>query len=161
MDAEGEQLGVLSREDALRKAEEAELDLVLIAPQASPPVARLLNLSKFIYEQDKRKKREKQNKERPPHQLRMWPNIAPHDQEVKLQAARRFLAKGEKVKFIVRMRGRERAHPELSQALLARLIAQLEECGKLDGEIRREGSGYVAMMLPLKPAHKSSGPASE
>jgi translation initiation factor IF-3 len=128
IDDEGNQLGVLSREDALDLAAEKELDLVCVAPGASPPVCRLMQWSKFRLRQQKKEKEQLAAKRKEVSKdLRLHPSIAEHDYEVKKQQALRWLQSRYRVRVVVVMRGREQSHPELAAELLDRLINELAE----------------------------------
>ena len=122
----GDQLGIMSTRDALRMAEEAHLDLVEIAPKARPPVCRIMDFGKFRYEQQKREKEaRKKQKIVTMKEVKLRPGIEDHDFDVKLKAAAKFLAEGNKVKATIMFRGRELSHPELGSVLLEKLAAAL------------------------------------
>lgn len=149
------QLGVMEVEAALKIARERGLDLVEIAPQADPPVCRLLNYGKFLYEQEKKTKKQRQHRQKPPAQLKMRPSIGEHDYEVKRNHARRFLEKGEKVKLTVQFRGRENTHPELGEQLLRRMAEELADVGAADHPPRREGQFLHLLMVPKTASTKA------
>ena len=136
----GEQLGIVSGEEALRTAEEQGLDLVKISPQATPPVCKLMNYGKYKFEQSKREKEAKKNQ----HvveikEIRMSPGIDTNDLNVKMRNAMKFLKEGNRVKVTVRFRGREMAHTDIGEQLLIRFgegcaeVANVDKKPKLDG----------------------------
>lgn len=121
IDVNGEQLGVKSRNEALEIAEKANLDLVLVAPQAKPPVARIMDYGKYRFEQQKKEKEQRKNqKVINVKEIRLTPVIEEHDFNTKLRNARKFLGKGDKVKVSVRFRGRAITHKELGREVLDR-----------------------------------------
>lgn len=124
----GEQLGILSRQDALKAAEQAGLDLVEISPQASPPVAKIIDWGKYQYQKMKEQQRARKNaKASELKQMRLGLKIGQHDLDIKLKKIRSFLADGDKVRIQVFFRGREMAHQELGHELINRIIEQLSE----------------------------------
>ena len=136
----GEQLGIVSGEEALRTAEEQGLDLVKISPQATPPVCKLMNYGKYKFEQSKREKEARKNQ----HvveikEIRMSPGIDTNDLNVKMRNAMKFLKEGNRVKVTVRFRGREMAHTDIGEQLLIRFgegcaeVANVDKKPKLDG----------------------------
>ncbi len=147
--AEGENFGVVDRETALRKADEAGLDLVEISPNAAPPVCKILDVGKFKYEEQKRKNEaRKKQKVIEVKEIKLRPNIDDHDYDVKKRAMQRFLEEGDKVKVTLRFRGREMAHQEIGTALLARVKADFEEEAKVESEPRTEGRQIVMVLAP-------------
>ncbi|MBR0163241.1 MAG: translation initiation factor IF-3 [Lachnospiraceae bacterium] len=137
---DGEQLGVMPIEEALRRAEEAEVDLVKIAPGANPPVCRLVDYGKFRYEQ-LRKQKEARRKQRTVEikEIRMSPNIDTNDLNTKMSAARKFLEKGNRVKVTLRFRGREMAHMGASVHILTDFAKALEDIAVIDRQPKVEG----------------------
>ena len=126
--ADGEQLGIMSRTEALKVAEEAGVDLVEISPNANPPVAKVIDWGKYQYQQMKQQKKNRQsNKQNELKQMRFGLKIGSGDLEIKLRKIREFLAEGHKVKILIFYRGREMAHKELGYTLIERIIAALEE----------------------------------
>lgn len=137
---EGEQLGVMSGEQALRIAEEREMDLVLISPQAKPPVCKIMDYGKFRFDQLKKEKEARKNQRVVEiKEIRMSPGIDTNDLNVKMRNAMKFLKEGNRVKVTVRFRGREMAHTEIGEQLLVRFgegcaeVANVEKTPKLDG----------------------------
>lgn len=128
IDVNGEQLGVKSRNEALEIAEKANLDLVLVAPQAKPPVARIMDYGKYRFEQQKKEKEQRKNqKVINVKEIRLTPVIEEHDFNTKLRNARKFLGKGDKVKVSVRFRGRAITHKELGREVLDRFAEQTND----------------------------------
>jgi translation initiation factor IF-3 len=125
IDDQGEQVGILSRDEALQRAQEAGLDLVEIAPKGKPPVCRLLVYSKFLYDYNRQQRAAAKAKPKPPHELRMGPSIGEHDYETKRKQSEKFLLKGDKVKLVVQLKKRQNAHPQLGITLLERFRDEL------------------------------------
>ncbi len=129
---DGEQLGIIDTEQGLEKAREKNLDLVEVAPQAKPPVCKIMDYNKYKYEQQKkRKKAQKTQKAQQLKQIRVRPKIEEHDYQVKLRHLREFLEKGHKVRISLMFKGRENAHPELGRELLDKFIQDLSDIGEL------------------------------
>ncbi|MBR2671897.1 MAG: translation initiation factor IF-3 [Oscillospiraceae bacterium] len=150
--SDGEQLGIMSSSDALKIAQEQELDLVLIAPQAKPPVCRIMDYSKFKYAQAKKvKEARKKQKTIEIKEIRLSLNIDTHDFETKLSHARRFLSEGNKVKVTIRFRGRERAHPENGEYNMNRFAEALSDICVVDKKPVIDGRS-MQMFLSPKPA---------
>jgi len=147
--AAGENFGVVDRETALRKADEAGLDLVEISPNADPPVCKILDIGKFKYEEQKRKNEaRKKQKIIEVKEIKLRPNIDDHDYDVKKRSMIRFLEEGDKVKVTLRFRGREMAHQELGMQLLHRVKADFETEAKVEQEPRPEGRQIVMVLAP-------------
>ena len=135
--------------EALQRAEEAGLDLVLIVPNANPPVAKIVDLGKLKYEsQKKAAAARKKQKTVEIKEIKMRPNIDTHDYEVKMKAMRRFFDEGDKVKVTLRFRGREMAHQNLGMELLQKVKGDTEEIAKVEAEPKLEGR---QMMMVLSP----------
>lgn len=144
--AEGEMLGVMSVKQALVLADEAGLDLVEISPNAEPPVCKILDYGKYKYEQQKKAaEARKKQKTVDVKEVKIRPGIDKHDYEVKMRAARKFLENGDKVKVTMRFRGREMAHTDIGMGLLARMVEELSDLGKVDMAPKLEGR--QAMMV--------------
>ncbi len=153
---EGGQLGVMSIEDALAAAEEAGVDLVLIAPKAEPPVCRIIDYGKFKYEQmRKEKEAKKKQKTIEVKEIRLSPNIDVNDIKTKANMARKFIEKGDKVKVALRFRGREMAHMQEGKHVLDDFSQMLEDIAQVDKAPKVEGRNMV-MFLSAKPAQKTS-----
>ena len=148
---EGEQVGIVSREDALRMAEEAGVDLVEIAPQADPPVCRVMDYGKHLFEESKRKasarKRQQQVQVK---EMKFRPATGEGDYQVKLRKLVEFITEGDKAKVTLMFRGREMAHQELGVKLLRRVEAELAEIAKVEQFPRLEGRFMTMMLGPKK-----------
>ncbi len=132
-------------------AEEAGLDLVEVGPNANPPVCKIMDYGKFRYEKEKKAKlSRKKQKTSELKELNMRPKIDEHDYQVKLRSALRFLQDGDRVKIIVRFRGREIAFQERGQELLRRMIEDLKEVGRVEQDIKSEGSSLTVTLAPKK-----------
>ncbi len=157
IDADGTQLGVMSAKDALKIAEEKDLDLVKIAPQAVPPVCRVMDYGKFKFEQDKREKEARKNQ----HvvdikEVRMTPGIDVHDFNVKVNNAIRFLKAGNKVKTVIRFKGRELAHTSIGNTLLDRFAESCAEYATVEKAPKLEGRQMIMFL-----AAKANKPSKE
>ena len=140
---------------ALKKAEAAELDLVEIAPQAKPPVCKIINYGKLVYEQQKREKLQKKNQQVAVlKEIRLHPNTDTHDFDFKARHAEKFLTDGNKVKVAVIFKGRELAYKEHGQALIDKFIERLEEVSKVEMGARFEGRTMSAILAPVKSKKK-------
>ena len=148
---DGEQLGIMSAEEAIKIAFEAELDLVEIAPNADPPVCRIMDHGKYLFEENKKrhaaKKKQKQIQVKA---IKFRPGTEIGDYQVKLRNLKRFLASGDRVKVTMRFRGREMAHQELGLQLLKRVEEDLVELGTVEQYPKVEGRQMVMVMAPKK-----------
>ena len=146
----GEQLGVLATPEALKRAEEAGLDLVEVAPTAAPPVCRIMDYSKYKYEQEKREK-EARKKQKIVHikEIRLGPKIGEHDYQFKLRYLEDFLKRGDKVKITMMFRGREMAHVDLGRKILDRLASDISQIGEIEEPPRQEGR-FINMVIRAK-----------
>ncbi|GGA86513.1 translation initiation factor IF-3 [Ornithinibacillus halotolerans] len=150
IDANGDQLGVKSRQEALELAQKANLDLVLVAPNAKPPVARIMNYGKFRYEQQKKEKEARKNqKVINVKEVRFTPGIGQHDFDTKLKNARKFLEKGDKVKAAVRFRGRAITHKELGREVLDRFAKEVKDIATVESQPKMEGRNMFMMLAPI------------
>ncbi|HLR70297.1 MAG TPA: translation initiation factor IF-3 [Pseudogracilibacillus sp.] len=149
IDANGDQLGVKSRNEALKIAQTRNLDLVLVAPGAKPPVCRIMDYGKYRYEQQKKEK-EARKKQRVINvkEVRFSPGIGDHDFNTKLRNARKFIKKGDKVKASVRFRGRAITHKELGQEVLNRLADETKDIASVESKARMEGRQMFMMLAP-------------
>lgn len=153
--AEGEQVGIVSLSEALQQAEQAGYDLAEIAPQAKPPVVKILDWGKYQYEQTKQlQKSKKKQKLVEIKQVRLGLKIGEHDFEVKLKRARKFLEQGFKVKVSVFFRGREITHPDLGLAMLQRFLARVEDMAQQEQPPQLSGREYN-MIVGLKKDAKT------
>lgn len=147
---DGQQLGVMSSRDAMKLAEEAGVDLVKIAPTAKPPVCRIVDYGKFRYEQTRKEKdAKKKQKTTEVKELRLSPNIDTNDLNTKVNAARKFLSKGDKVKITLRFRGREMAHMNNSKHILDDFAQALADIAVIDRAPKVEGRS-MTMFLTQK-----------
>ncbi|MBI1425256.1 MAG: translation initiation factor IF-3 [Gammaproteobacteria bacterium] len=149
--ADGEQVGVMPTNKALELAEEADLDLVEIAPDAKPPVVRVMDYGKFLFELSKKKHAAKK-KQKVIHvkEIKFRPGTEEQDYQVKLRNLIKFLSGGDKAKVTLRFRGREMAHMELGQKLLQRVEQDLEEYGTVEQFPKMEGRQMVMVLAPKK-----------
>jgi translation initiation factor IF-3 len=158
--AAGEQVGIVSINDALRLAEEADLDLVEIAPNQRPPVCKLMDYGKFKYENDQKRREARRNQVQTViKEMKLRPKIDPHDYETKKGHVVRFLKAGDKVKITIMFRGREQSRPELGFRLLQRLAADIEELGFVEAAPKQDGRNMVMVVAPhKKPQHRVATP---
>jgi translation initiation factor IF-3 len=149
--ADGAQAGVMSRYDALQMAKEAELDLVEVSPTAEPPVVRIMDFGKFLFEQNKKahsaKRKQKQIQVK---EVKFRPGTEEADYQVKLRNLMRFLTEGDKAKVTLRFRGREMAHQDIGRRLLQRVAADLGEIAVIEQSPLMEGRQMVMMFAPKK-----------
>ena len=149
IDSEGQNVGVVPIRQALMMAEEVNLDLVEISPDAKPPVCKILDYGKFKFqEQKKAAEARKKQKVIEIKEIKMRPMIDDHDYDVKMRAIKRFFEEGDKVKITLRFRGREMAHQELGQQLLDRVRKDTGEIAKVESEPRFEGRQIVMVLAP-------------
>ena len=147
---DGEQLGIMSAKEAYLMAKNAELDLVKIAPGAKPPVCKIINYGKYRYEQARREKEaKKKQKTIDVKEIRLSPNIDTNDLKTKVNAARKFLSKGDRVKVTLRFRGREMAHVQQSKHILDDFAKQLEDVATVEKAAKLEGRN-MSMVLAEK-----------
>ena len=150
----GEQLGIMSSEEALHIAEERDMDLVKIAPGSNPPVCKIMDYGKYRFEQSKREKEAKKNQ----HvievkEIRMSPSIGENDFNTKLKNGQKFLAGGDRLKVTVRFRGREMAHTNIGEQLLRDFAAKCADLANLDKQPKLEGRNMSIFLSP-KPQNK-------
>jgi translation initiation factor IF-3 len=149
--ADGEQVGVVSIEEALNAAEEADLDLVEVAPNADPPVCRIMDYGKYKFEESKKQQlARKKQKQIHIKEVKFRPNTDEGDYQVKLRNLRRFLSDGDKAKVTLRFRGREMAHQDLGRKLLNRVQEDLEEYGTVESFPKMEGRQMIMVISPKK-----------
>lgn len=156
IDPDGQKLGVMDVKKALEIAQnEYGLDLVEVAPNAKPPVCRIMDYGRWKYEQEQKLKKAKKHQQQIViKELKIRPKIGEHDLQVKLKHAREFLLKGQKVKFTLRFRGREIVHQDLALKLLERIAEELSEISVIEAKPRMEGRFLVMMLAPKKEAVK-------
>jgi translation initiation factor IF-3 len=149
IDAEGEQVGVVSRSDALDRAFSAGLDLVEISPNAEPPVCKILDYGKFKYElQKKRAEAKKKQKVIEIKEVKVRPGIDENDYQIKMRNVKRFIGEGHKVKVTLRYRGRELAHQDLGVKVLDRIREEVSEIAKVEQFPKMEGRQMIMVIAP-------------
>ena len=147
----GEQVGIVHVKDALRLAEEANLDLVEVAPNAKPPVAKLMDYGKYKYEQTQKQREARRNQSNSQiKEIRIGLKIDRHDYETKLKAMMKFLDSGDKVKIQLRFRGREQSRPELGMQLMQRIAEDSSENGVIESAPRVDGRNMVMVIAPIR-----------
>ncbi|MCM8756556.1 MAG: translation initiation factor IF-3 [Candidatus Omnitrophica bacterium] len=146
----GEQLGIFPRENALRKAEEYDLDLVEVAPDANPPVCRVMDFAKFKYAQEKKEREaKKKQKQAQLKEIRITPRIGAHDYDIKLEHIKEFLKKGHKVRVRLFLKGREFfSHMDLGKKVIDRLITDIESVGKIERNAELLGKYIIIVFSP-------------
>ncbi len=149
IDETGENVGVVSRDDAQERADQAGLDLVEVSPDADPPVCKILDYGKYKFQaQKKAAEARKHQKIVEIKEIKMRPAIDDHDYDVKMRSIKRFFEDGDKVKVTLRFRGREMAHQQLGMAVLQRVKGDLEAIAKVESEPRLEGRQMVMVLAP-------------
>lgn len=160
IDEEGNQLGILSPADALREAEDRGLDLVEVAPNATPPVCRVMDYGKYLYQQSKRNKESKKHQHTVTvKEVKYRPKIDKHDFDYKTNHVREFLLEGNKVKITIMFRGREMSHPEFGHEILARVVEGTEDLIQDRPDVQRarlEGRNMSLMLAPGKDIAKKA-----
>ncbi len=159
----GEQVGIVRVEDALRLAQESDLDLVEVAPDAKPPVCRVLDYSKYKYEQEQKAKAAKRHqKQVNVREIKLRPKIADNDYETKKNHVVRFLTGDDRVKVTIMFRGREQSHPERGVNLLMRLAEDVADLGTIEQRPIQDGRNMTMLLAPVakKPAEEAGAPAS-
>ncbi len=155
IDESGAQVGIMPPMQALQIALERNLDLVEVAPNAQPPVCRLMNFGKYQYEQTKRERQARRaQKVIEVKEVRLRPKTGEHDTEVRVRQARKFLEDGNKVKVRVRFRGREIYHPEIATEMLSEFATKLADTGQVEQEPNLEGPSMLMVLAPLPAKHK-------
>ncbi len=151
--ADGEQLGIVEIAEAMKRAQDADLDLVEVAPGSKPPVTRLLDYSKYKYEQEQKQKAARKHQTQVNvREIKLRPKIADHDYETKKGHVERFLRQRNKVKITIMFRGREQAHPERGRNLLQRLFEDLDGLAVIESAPLQEGRNMSMMLAPSKEA---------
>jgi translation initiation factor IF-3 len=152
---DGEQFGIISSKEALSIAQDKGLDLVLISPDAKPPVCKIMDYGKFKYQQEKKKKEAKKKQVKiEVKEIKLSVKIADNDINYKVKHAREFLEAGKHVKFRVFLRGREMAHPEAAKEVLLRVWPMVEDLGVMDKEPKFEGRYYNMYVVPKRETKK-------
>jgi len=161
IDEEGNQLGIMPPFEALKSAKGQGLDLVEVAPTANPPVCRIINYGKYLYQLSKRQhEARKHQKSVGLKEVKMRPRTSTHDFETKRNKVLDFLQEGAKVKVTIMFRGREMAHRDLGWNMLERLIQEIGENGQVEARPRQEGPNLSTIIAPKKAAGKGSAPAA-
>ncbi len=151
IDTDGGQLGILSSQEALRIAEEKQLDLVLLSEKADPPVCRIMDYGKYKFEQEKKAKEAKKKQHAADvKEVKMRYKIEEHDYQVRVNQAERFLKSGDKVKATITFRGREIQHSDLAEDLLKRMATDLQELAEVQQAPKREGRNMMMLLSPKK-----------
>jgi translation initiation factor IF-3 len=151
--ADGSQVGIISTQDALRMARDQDLDLVEVAPNADPPVARIMDYGKYKYERDIRQKEARRKQSRVEvKEIKFRPKIDRHDYDTKKGHVERFLRAGSRVKVTIMFRGREMAHTDLGRRILDRLVEDLKEVAVVDAFPKQEGRNMIMVIAPVKRA---------
>jgi translation initiation factor IF-3 len=149
--AQGEQIGIVAIGDALRMAEEGDLDLVEVAPNQRPPVCKLMDYGKFKYESDQKRREARRNQVQTViKEMKLRPKIDPHDYETKKGHVVRFLRAGDKVKITIMFRGREQSRPELGYRLLQRLATDITDLGYVETSPKQDGRNMTMVVAPHK-----------
>jgi translation initiation factor IF-3 len=149
--ADGEQIGVVATQEAIRRARELDLDLVEVAPQANPPVCRIMDYGKFKYERDIRQKEARKKQSRTElKEIKFRPKIDAHDYGTKKGHVERFLRGGHKVKVTIMFRGREMTHTDLGRKILDRLVGDLGEMVTVESMPKQEGRNMIMVISPNK-----------
>lgn len=147
--ANGDQIGVKTKQEALDMAKTANLDLVMVAPNAKPPVCRIMDFGKFRYEQQKKDKEARKNqKVINTKEVRLSPTIEEHDFNTKVRNARKFLSKGDKVKVAIRFRGRAITHSGIGKEVLERLAVECEDIATVETRPKMEGRSMFLILVP-------------
>lgn len=146
IDSDGENVGVLKKEEALKKAQEAGLDLVVVAKNAQPPVARIMNYGKYQYQQKKKQAKSARSSEM--KEIRLTLNIEEHDFKTRTKQAEKFLKDNHPVKISIVLHGREQAFSKQAKSKIEEFTKKLDKFGKIDQEVRKEGRNLYAIMKP-------------
>lgn len=158
VDDEGQQLGIMPPWDALKIARERGLDLVEVSPRAVPPVCRIINYGKYLYQQSKRQHdARKHQRSIELKEVKFRPRTGGHDFEVKRNHILRFLQEGSKVKATIAFRGREMAHRDIGWEMMNRLVEQIAEHGQVETRPKQEGPNLSVILAPKKPGAKPGG----
>jgi translation initiation factor IF-3 len=157
----GEQVGIVRIDDALRLAQESDLDLVEVAPQARPPVCKLMDYGKFKYESAQKARESRRNQQLTViKEQKLRPKIDNHDYETKKRAVSKFLEQGNKVKVTIMFRGREQSRPELGFRLLQRLAEDVIDLGFVESSAKQDGRNMIMVLAPHKNVKPKKGPGT-
>lgn len=156
LDSQGKQIGILSRYEALKRARDQGIDLVEIAPMAKPPVAKIIDFKKFLYQEAKKKKEEKKkSKVSETKEIRLGPFMDDHDLQVMIRRAEGFLKNNDKIRLVVKFQGRQIAHPEFGQSIVKSVIGSLSNISKVEREPHLEGKQLIAILSPERVRGKN------
>ena len=156
LDSENKQIGILSKFEALKMAKELGLDLVEVAGQAKPPVAKITDFKKFLYQEEKKKREEKRKaKVSETKEIRLGPFMSDNDLQVMIRRGREFLEDGDKVKLVLKFRGRQITHPEFGKVVVTKTIVALSDISKVDRDAHFEGNQLVSLLSPEKKKVKN------
>ncbi len=162
IDEDGEQLGILEVEQARQAAEERGLDLVEVAPNARPPVCKIMDYGRYKYEQAKKEKEAKKKQHQVTvKEMKFRPKIDDHDYEFKVAHVREFLEKGDKAKLTIMFRGREMMHPEFGEAILLRVVEDLQDVAVVEQEPKLEGRNMTMVIAPGHGGFRNRPPVAE
>jgi len=162
IDHDGKQIGVVPIQQALSLAMQRGLDLVEVAPQAKPPVCRIMDFGKYKYEQTKREKEARKHQHATKlKEVKLRLNIDPHDYQIKLDHARDFLYEGMRVKVTLQLRGRENAHPELGFDLMNKVLQDIQEVARCEMPPRKAGRSFNMMLAPAKGLARKQASADD
>jgi translation initiation factor IF-3 len=157
IDQDKQQVGILPVPEALSLARQRGLDLVEIAPTANPPVCRIMDYGKFLYEEHKKEhEAKKHQKQVQIKEIKFRPKISIHDYTFKMKHVKGFLEEGNKVKITIMIRGRERSKPELAHQLMSRILTDAQEFGRQDGDMRKQDWAVSALLVPAKSGGKDA-----
>ncbi len=157
IDENKEQVGIVDIKEALARANEADLDLVEVAPNANPPVCRVMDYGKYLYELHKKaQEAKKHQKQVQVKEIKFRPKISGHDYDFKMRHVQRFLKEGNKVKITVMLRGREKAKPELAHGIIDRVLEDVKDLGTQDAKIRRQPWAVSTLLAPIKTGEKNA-----
>jgi translation initiation factor IF-3 len=158
----GEQIGIVSIGDAIRRAEDEDLDLVEVAPTARPPVCKIMDYGKFRYESAQKAREARRNQTLTViKEMKLRPKIDPHDYATKKGHVVRFLKAGDKVKITIMFRGREQSRPELGYRLLEKLAGEVADLGIVEASPKQDGRNMTMVIAPHKTPQKTPGPRTE
>ena len=148
--SDGENLGILNLNDAINRARDEGLDLIEIAPNAKPPVCKIMDMGKYKYDaQKKANKAKKKQKKIELKEIKLRPVTEVHDYTIKIKNAQKFLAKGDKVKFTIRFKGRELQHSSLGNALMDKIKQDMQDIGRVELQLKFDGKQMIMVIQPL------------
>ena len=148
--SDGENLGVINTNDAISRAKDIGLDLIEIAPNAKPPVCKIMDMGKFKYDQQKKASKAKKNQKKVElKEIKLRPVTGIHDYTFKIKNAQKFLSKGDKVKFTVKFKGRELQHSHLGNELMNKIIQDMQNIGKVELQPKFDGKQMIMVIQPL------------